>query len=197
ELIDPSTMTPSAASARVAWALQLALRTPGTLLPANAAGVGVIRLGLAVACAVGQRLQRDIEHRQVSQRWQGARVRGEWVGGEPVAGTPILFYVHGSGYIGCSPKTHRGLVARLARLCDRPAFSVGYRLAPRHRFPAGHEDVVNGYLWLLDNGFRAEDIVVAGDSAGGHLALALCGELRRRGLAQPAGVVAFSPLIDP
>ncbi|WP_245721135.1 alpha/beta hydrolase fold domain-containing protein [Nocardia pseudovaccinii] len=78
-------------------------------------------------------------------------------------------------------------------IADRPAFSLDYRRAPVHRFPAAHDDALNGYLWLLA---RGEDIVVMGDSAGGHLALGLCVQLRELGLGQPRAVVAFSALVD-
>ncbi|RZS44339.1 acetyl esterase/lipase [Herbihabitans rhizosphaerae] len=190
-LIDPAGITPSRASAGLAKVMRLASREPSRLAPPGALGAWLGRAWLAGLCTVG-RIGPPIAHTPVRTR----RVRGEWVGGVPSAGARIVYYIHGSGYIGCSPWTHRGLVSRVSAAVGRPAFSVTYRRAPEHRFPAAHEDVVNGFNWLLDNGFRSEDIIVAGDSAGGHLAFSLCGELRRLGIAQPAGVIAFSPLVD-
>lgn len=124
------------------------------------------------------------------------RVRGDWLG-ERQPGRPVLYYIHGSGYSVCSPATHRGLVSELARRIDRPAFVVRYRMAPEHRFPAAQDDVLAGYLWLLDQGYEPADITVAGDSAGGHLALGLVGRLRAAQVGLPAAIAVFSPLVDP
>lgn len=156
----------------------------------------MLRRASTMALVSARRGRRD-NHQPVRERTGDGWVEGEWVGGVPAPSTRIIYYLHGSGYVMCSPRTHRAFVGYLGHLCDRSAFTVRYRLAPEHRFPAAHDDAVNGYLWLLEQGFAAHDIIVAGDSAGGHLAFALCGELRRRGLRQPAGVLAFSPLVDP
>lgn len=137
-----------------------------------------------------------IPHTVVRQPSPHGDVRGEWVGQVAEPGEKILLYSHGSAFVVCSPRTHRGFIDAFARRTGRRAFSLDYRLGPQHRFPAAHDDIVAAYLWLLDQGHRAEDILVAGDSAGGHLSLSLCGELRRRGLAMPAGLVLFSPLVD-
>ncbi|MFW0789834.1 alpha/beta hydrolase [Gordonia sp. CPCC 205333] len=130
-------------------------------------------------------------------------VRGEWVFGPGVsrpadpASTRIIYYLHGSGYVVCSPRTHRGLVSRLSRHAARPVFSLDYRLGPRYRLPDGGDDAIRGYRWLLDLGYRPENIVVAGDSAGGHLALDVLADNHRAGRPQPSGMVLFSPLLDP
>lgn len=132
------------------------------------------------------------------------QVRGEWVGahGGPArpdrpAETRILYYLHGSGYVVCSARTHRGLVARLSRQTGLSAFSLDYRLGPEYRFPSAGDDAIRGYHWLLAQGYRPEQIVVGGDSAGGHLALDLLADNHRRGVGQPRGLVLFSPLYDP
>ena len=136
----------------------------------------------------------------------GRRVKGEWVYG-PRADSPrerprssigagAIYYVHGSGYAVCSPKTHRRLTAWLSALTGLPVFSVDYRLAPRHRFPAAADDVRAGWDWLVNAcGVPARQIVVAGDSAGGHLAVDL---LLQPDVAAhpPAGQVLLSPLVD-
>jgi acetyl esterase/lipase len=102
--------------------------------------------------------------------------------------------VHGSGYALCSPRTHRRLVAWLSRLTGLPVFSVDYRLAPRHRFPAAADDVRAGWDWLRTEQMLApERIVVAGDSAGGHLAVDL---LLQPDVEHPAGLTLLSPLVD-
>jgi epsilon-lactone hydrolase len=131
----------------------------------------------------------------------GRRVMGEWVYG---SGTKItrpptrtdsgIYFIHGSGYALCSPRTHRRLTAWLSRLTHLPVFSIDYRLAPRHRFPTAADDVRSGWDWLTgDAGFAPEKTVIAGDSAGGHLAVDL---LLQSGTAHPAGAVLLSPLVD-
>ena len=92
---------------------------------------------------------------------------------------PIIYYLHGSGYVICSTRTHRGLTARSSNRTGRAVFSLDYRLGPRYRWPAAGDDTIRGYLWLLEQGFAPEQIVVAGDSAGGHLALDLLGHNQR------------------
>lgn len=140
---------------------------------------------------------------QVREVAADGQVRGEWVSAHAGPARPastdqtILYYLHGSGYVICSPRTHRGLVARLSRRTGWSAFSLDYRLGPEYRFPTAGDDAIRGYHWLLDRGHRADQIVVAGDSAGGHLALDLLADNHRRGIAQPRGVVMFSPLYDP
>lgn len=174
--------------------LGLTFRPLGAVLPANTAGIAVIRLAFGVACLSG--LHARLPATPVDTEGGAGTVRGEWVGGVPDPAEPMLLYLHGSGYVGCSPATHRGLVSDLCRRLGRSAFAVRYRRAPEHRFPAAHDDVLASYLWLLERGHAPEDIVVAGDSAGGHLALALLGELRLRGVAMPGAVVGFSPVVD-
>jgi len=127
----------------------------------------------------------------------GRRVVGEWVYG---AGVPrdraaaAIYFVHGSGYVLCSPRTHRRLTAWLSRLTGLPVFSVDYRLAPRHRFPSAADDVRSGWDWLIgDYGLAPEQTIIAGDSAGGHLSVDL---LLQPDVAHPAGLVLLSPITD-
>ncbi|AFT98877.1 alpha/beta hydrolase [Nocardia brasiliensis] len=176
------------------WALQSTLRPLGARLPANRLGVAGARLGLALACQLW--FDRMLPTTSVDVTTPRGRTAGEWVGVPPRPGRALIYYLHGSGYVGCSPATHRGLVSELARRLDRPAFTLRYRRAPEHRFPAAHDDVLNGYRWLLDQGHAAEDIVLMGDSAGGHMALGLCGQLRELGLPQPKALIGFSALVD-
>jgi acetyl esterase/lipase len=128
-----------------------------------------------------------------------AQPPGEWVRGPgvPESADAAILYLHGSGYVVCSPGTHRGLVAQLSKAAGLPAFSVDYRLAPEHPFPGAFEDMVDAYRYLLDQGYAGERIVVAGDSAGGHLAISLVAALTEASLPVPAGLVLFSPLVDP
>jgi acetyl esterase/lipase len=127
----------------------------------------------------------------------GRRVVGEWVYG---AGVPreqadtAIYFVHGSGYVLCSPRTHRRLTSWLSRLTGLPVFSVDYRLAPRHRFPCAADDVRSGWDWLIaDRGLAPEKIIVAGDSAGGHLSVDL---LLQPDVDHPSALVLLSPIVD-
>ncbi len=127
----------------------------------------------------------------------GRRVIGEWVRGSGVStATPerAIYYVHGSGFALCSARTHRRLTAWLSRRTGLPVFSIDYRLAPEHRFPTAADDVAAGWDWLCtDGGLDPENVVMAGDSAGGHLAVDL---LLQPNTAHPSGLVLLSPLID-
>lgn len=108
----------------------------------------------------------------------------------------MILYIHGSAYAVCSSRTHRGLTSHIAQSTSLPVFSVDYRLAPNHRYPAAQEDVREAWDWLVREGHDPARIVVAGDSAGGHLAITLALELSRSGQPLPAAVVALSPVID-
>ncbi|HXZ10655.1 MAG TPA: alpha/beta hydrolase [Paraburkholderia sp.] len=127
-------------------------------------------------------------------------LRGEWL--EPLADSRrsaparTILYLHGGGYYFCSPRSHRSLVFELARRADARTFSLDYRLAPEHRFPAALDDSLAAYRWLLAVGTPAGSIVIAGDSAGGGLALASLIALRDAGDALPAGALLFSPWTD-
>lgn len=125
----------------------------------------------------------------------GGRVVGEWVRGPgaKTSATECIYFLHGSGFALCSPRTHRRLTAWLSRLTGLPVFCLDYRLAPRHRFPAAAVDVRAGWDWLTTKGFDPDRIVIAGDSAGGHLAVDL---LLQPDVAHPAGLALFSPLLD-
>ncbi|MDL4821820.1 alpha/beta hydrolase [Actinomadura opuntiae] len=124
--------------------------------------------------------------------------RGEWVRGPGVGrDDTVILYLHGSAYLLCSARTHRGLTSRLSAATGLPVFACDYRLAPEHRFPYAAADVRQAYDWLRQTcGYDADRIVVAGDSAGGHLAVDLALQLERDGLPGLAALVLFSPLID-
>lgn len=158
----------------------------------------VLNGGLNLMCPVPTGTRTETVRRHVGD----GQVRGEWVWGprvgqRRVADTQVIYYLHGSGYVICSPRTHRGLVSRLSHRTDRVAFSLDYRLGPEHRFPAAGDDTVRGYQWLLDQGYLAENIVVAGDSAGGHLAMDLLAANQADSRPQPRAMLLFSPLMDP
>ncbi len=127
-----------------------------------------------------------------------APVSGEWVWArEADDAAGVVLVLHGSGYLICSARTHRGFASHLSEYSGMPAFAIDYRLAPEHPFPAAEDDAFAAYRWLLAQGHDPAKIVVAGDSAGGHLAVGLALRLRSEGLPVPAAIALFGPLIDP
>lgn len=108
----------------------------------------------------------------------------------------VVLYFHGGVYCIGSPKSHRNLCSHLAHYADRSVIALDYRLAPEHVYPAALDDVIAAYQALLQQGYKAKDIVVAGDSAGGGLSLACIQQLRERGIEQPAAAYLISPWID-
>lgn len=107
-----------------------------------------------------------------------------------------ILYFHGGSFALGSPQTAMGLTASLVDRTGVRAWSLDYRLAPEHPFPAAIEDCVAAYGALLDQGIPAESVVFAGDSAGGGLTITTALAARDAGLPLPAGIVAFSPGLD-
>lgn len=108
----------------------------------------------------------------------------------------VVLYLHGGGYTFCSPATHRGLAGRIALASQARVLVIDYRLAPEHPFPAALEDALTTWHLLLYQGISVQNLVIAGDSAGGGLALATALRLRQKKEALPAAVVLISPWVD-
>jgi acetyl esterase/lipase len=108
----------------------------------------------------------------------------------------VVVYFHGGAYTMGSAKAGAGLASELARSARSRAVCVDYRLAPEHPYPAALEDALAVYQELLDSGIPASDVALAGESAGGGLAVALLAALAARGLPQPSCAVVFSPWVD-
>jgi epsilon-lactone hydrolase len=123
-------------------------------------------------------------------------VYGEWV----VCGTPstesIFIFLHGGGYYRSSAIASRRIASDLSVACGCRCFTVEYRLAPEHPFPAAVDDAYTAFRWLLKQGITAEQIVVGGSSAGGGLTAALLAKLKLEGESQPAAAVLLSPWTD-
>ncbi|HNY00959.1 MAG TPA: alpha/beta hydrolase [Bacteroidales bacterium] len=123
-------------------------------------------------------------------------IKAEWLipaGSDPAR---VILYVHGGGYVSGSCSDHRGIVAKFALRCGVTCLVYEYRLAPEHPYPAALDDSVAVYSALLNSGFLPHHILVAGESAGGGLTLALLLALKERAIALPAGAVALSPWTD-
>jgi len=108
----------------------------------------------------------------------------------------VVLYLHGGFYILGSLKSYRDLVARLSSAAGVRSLLIDYRLAPEHVFPAALDDALTAYRWRLARGTKPEHIVLAGDSAGGGLTLALLQTVRDQHLPMPAGAVLLSPWTD-
>lgn len=121
-------------------------------------------------------------------------IAGEWMTADGVPTVATLLYLHGGGYFACTPQTYRAVTASFA-LAGFKTFVPDYRLAPENPFPAGLEDAVAAYRGLLET-HSPQQLVVAGDSAGGGLSMALMLSLRERGMPLPAAAALFSPFVD-
>jgi epsilon-lactone hydrolase len=123
-------------------------------------------------------------------------VPAQWATPQGADRQPVLLYFHGGGFCFCSTQSHRKLVGHLASAAGCRALSVGYRLAPEDPHPAALTDAVAAYRWLLSTEVDPRQIIVAGDSAGGGLALALLVAARDEGLPLPRAGVLCSPWVD-
>jgi monoterpene epsilon-lactone hydrolase len=106
----------------------------------------------------------------------------------------VLLYLHGGGFVCGSPRTHRQLAARISASAGLPVLLLDYRLAPEHPFPAAAEDALTAYRWLLSEGYT--QILVGGDSAGGHLTACLLADIAEAKLPMPDAAILLSPFLD-
>lgn len=157
-----------AAQPDLAWPFEVVDRCAG-LLPRRAARIEAVRL----------------EH-----------CPAEWLHPANDSDRRAVLYLHGGAFLTCGLNTHRSLVSRLAHSADAAVLNVAYRMLPRHQITAAVSDAVAGLHWLRRRGYRDEEIVVAGDSAGGYLAFMAALSAIRSGVCHPAGIAAISPLTD-
>lgn len=109
----------------------------------------------------------------------------------------VILQLHGGGYMGAVRNAYyvfAGLYNEVSH--GMSVLTPDYRVAPEHPFPAALEDAAASYQWLLDQGYYGEQILLAGDSAGGGLAMALCMYLRDHHMPLPSGIIAMSPWTD-
>lgn len=118
--------------------------------------------------------------------------KGEWVDTGHDSGR-VLLYFHGGGYMVMSPRGYRDFSATLATVGRCRVLAVDYRQGAYHPWPAPLADALASYRWLLAQGYRPDQIVIGGDSAGGHLTLSTLLALRDQGLPLPRGGIAISP----
>jgi acetyl esterase/lipase len=120
----------------------------------------------------------------------------EWITPAEVKVDRVLLYLHGGGYVIGSPHTHRALAGKIAKGIQASCLLIDYRKAPENPFPAALDDSFEAYKYLLAKGYQPGHIVVAGDSAGGGLSIALQYELREFHLPLPLCTVLLSPYLD-
>jgi acetyl esterase/lipase len=107
-----------------------------------------------------------------------------------------ILYLHGGGYCVGSWQSHRGPITHLAVAADAQVYAPNYRLAPEHPYPAALKDALAAYRWLLSTGLTPSSIALAGDSAGGGLALATAIAICDSDLPAPSAIVLISPWVD-
>lgn len=138
----------------------------------------------------------DKRDRSVTEWTRVAGLKAAWL--RPKYRTPeegVVLYLHGGGYMVGSPTSHRGIMGSIAVHTRRAVLGIDYRLAPENPCPAGIEDALEAYRWLLER-YDASQIVIAGDSAGGGLTAATLVAVRDAGLPLPAGAVLISAWLD-
>ena len=123
-------------------------------------------------------------------------VPAEWTSAPGADASRAVLYVHGGGYVIGSLDSHRHVASEIARDLGARTLALHYRLAPEHPFPAPVEDTLAGYRYLLEQGIKPGNIVIAGDSAGGGLVVAALVAIRDADLAQPACGWCISPWVD-
>jgi len=107
----------------------------------------------------------------------------------------VVLYLHGGAFLTCGVNSHSRVAIALSKYADSPVLVVNYRLIPKHTIGMAIDDCYDGYQWLRLRGYEPDQIVLAGDSAGGYLAMALAQRLQAEG-ETPAAMVAISPLLQ-
>jgi acetyl esterase/lipase len=123
------------------------------------------------------------------------KFRGSWFHCKTAEPHVTVLYFHGGGY-SFYPQAYASFIAQVTLAAKSRTFALDYRLSPEHRFPAQLDDALNAYRWLLESGTDPDNLVVAGDSAGGNLALALLLKARDSKLPRPALAIVLSPPTD-
>ena len=146
--------------------------------------------------ATNEQMARPAEPDVTSEPVLANGVDAAWICAPGAPTDRMVLYLHGGGYIMGSLNTHRDLMGRISRAAQARVLGLDYRLAPEHPFPAAVDDTLAGYRFLLDQGLPPSRLAIAGDSAGGALALAVLIAGRDAGLPMPAAAVCLSPFLD-
>lgn len=164
--------------------------------PATPPSIEQIRTGFKALMA-GMRVPETIRTAAATLGGLPAlRVEPKASGGAEKSGAGTILYFHGGGWVCGSPETALSVTGHLVARTGIAAYSVDYRLAPEHPFPAAIEDTLSAYRDLLERGADPSSIAFAGESAGGGLAVTTCLAARDAGLPLPAALAIFSPGLD-
>ena len=186
---------PSMQAKALARFLLSSIRPVGDRIRLRGAGLAFVREAFDATGVTP--LPRGTRVRAVSESHGYGEVSGLWItaaNADPSEGA--VLYLHGGGFVFGSLRTHRHMAAAISASTGLPVLLLTYRLAPEHPFPAASDDALAGFHWLRDQGYPADRVVVMGDSAGGHLAAALLGDLVRARAPMPGAAVLFSPFLD-
>jgi epsilon-lactone hydrolase len=123
-------------------------------------------------------------------------IKAEWSSTPGAHAARVILFLHGGGYCSGSLDSHRHIITEAGRSAASRTLALDYRLAPEHPFPAALDDALAGYRFLLDQDIAPSRIAIAGDSAGGGLAVATMVALRDAGMPLPACAWCISPWID-
>lgn len=138
-----------------------------------------------------------VEEVEIGDLQEGESLHGEWISVNRARMKKyIILYCHGGGYSTGSSLYARTLTTKLAHATSMDVLSFDYRLAPEHPYPAATQDAMQVWDYLMLLGYGARDIILAGDSAGGNLALSLTLKLKSQGRLMPRGLVLMSPWTD-
>jgi acetyl esterase/lipase len=192
--------------ARLTWRLlELSAKLPWTAKPpfpsVEEAAQGLTEEHREIIAARRARMERMARRAAPPEQVRFERVDADsvpaaWVSSPGAQDGHTVLYLHGGGYYNGSLTTHKGLAASISEAAAVPLLLIDYRLAPEHPFPAAVEDATRAYRWLLRRGLPPERIALAGDSAGGGLAVATMLALQASGDALPAAGVCLSPWFD-
>jgi acetyl esterase/lipase len=115
---------------------------------------------------------------------------------QPEKSNQIMLFLHGGAYILGTPRFYTELVYHIAQSSHMDVFLLDYRLAPEHQFPSAIDDAIKAYEYLINTGYKPENIIIAGDSAGGGLTIATLISLRDKKLALPKCAICIAPFFD-
>lgn len=155
-------------------------------------GIAEIRARVARTDALLARRPPDI----AIEATTAGGVPAEWIGDARLAERGIVLYLHGGAWCLHLPNTYRKLMAQLSQLTGMRILLPDYRLAPEHPFPAGIDDCLAVYRWLVEQGHALRPLALAGDSAGGSLTLVTLMRAREAGLPMPRCAALLSPSTD-
>jgi len=154
--------------------------------------IPTVRAGMDQLATIGK-LPKDVKCEPVI----AGSVPAEWITTPNAENQKVILYLHGGGYVAGSIGTYRDLVARISRLSKTRILILEYRLAPEYPFPNALEDAIAAYNWLISaEKIDPNNIIIAGDSAGGGLTLATLIKLHAEGVSLPVAAVCLSPWTD-